>query len=273
MFENIDRFAHAYLLYGHDEKVLEESALELITKALSLSENGISEEKARLVNLKTYPDMMIVQAEGKNVKIDSIRKVIRFLSLAAQFGDMKFAIIKDCQFLSIEAQNAMLKLLEEPLNNRMIILLADNTDNLLPTTLSRLFQIKISNDSSAYSSAMDEVLCEKIIAMLLEGEIETLFDVSAYMTKDKEKLNGFLMMLYNVFTDIYESKILNRNLKYPSFKEAADNISAKGANKVSEIIKGAIKLIRENASVVICTEAMLIGMREVYNAENSGNKI
>lgn len=273
MLNYSEHFAHAYLLYGNDERASENAALDLVKRAIEAQQGGISDSDVNLIRSLTYPDMMIVQAEGKNVKIDSIRKVIRFLSLAPQYADMKFAIIKQCQFLSIEAQNAMLKMLEEPLPNRMIILISDNTDNLLPTTLSRLRQVKVASEEAQVHKITDVALCENLTSMLLEGDIEKIFDVSAYLTKDKDRISEFLMSLHVVFTDIYESKMLNRAIKYTNYKEAAENISIKGALDIADIIKGAIKSIRENASPVICIEAMLISMREVYNAENSRNKI
>lgn len=65
--------------------------------------------------------------------VDEIRELKRIIATGIS------VIINDAQSLTPEAQNAFLKTLEEPPENTVIILLAENEDQLLPTVVSRCF--------------------------------------------------------------------------------------------------------------------------------------
>lgn len=89
--------------------------------------------------LERSSDFHVVAREQgkKNVSIDQIRELIRLLGLSA-FGDSyKVAIIKEADLLSESAANALLKVLEEPRDKVVIILLVNHSDLLLKTLLSR----------------------------------------------------------------------------------------------------------------------------------------
>ncbi len=92
------------------------------------------------------PDIVIVRPEieekkgvikEKNIKIEQIREMQKELSMTSHFGKMKVAIIDDADRLTVSAQNALLKTLEEPNENRLIILVCHNQEKILPTIKSR----------------------------------------------------------------------------------------------------------------------------------------
>ncbi len=88
-----------------------------------------------------HPNVKLVRAEdGKNIKIDQIREIISFLKLKSEKG--KVVIIEKAEKMNTEAANALLKTLEEPPDNSMIILTTSNQNNLLPTIVSRCKKIK-----------------------------------------------------------------------------------------------------------------------------------
>jgi len=69
--------------------------------------------------------------------IDAMREIIRRVSLSPMVSKFKVAIIDDAQRLNSEAQNALLKTLEEPRSDTVIILIVPNEEVLLPTIVSR----------------------------------------------------------------------------------------------------------------------------------------
>jgi len=69
--------------------------------------------------------------------IDAMREMIRRVSLSPMVSKFKVAIIDDAQKLNSEAQNALLKTLEEPRSDTVIILIVPNEEALLPTIVSR----------------------------------------------------------------------------------------------------------------------------------------
>lgn len=73
--------------------------------------------------------------------IDAVREMKRFFSLTPLNGKYKVAVIDNAHRLTDEAQNALLKILEEPSASSIIILVTSNPEELLPTILSRCQQI------------------------------------------------------------------------------------------------------------------------------------
>ncbi len=75
--------------------------------------------------------------DKKNISIEQVRDFIYSLSLSSFMGGYKVGIIKHADSLSLSAANALLKTLEEPKNKVVIILIAQDLDNLPATIVSR----------------------------------------------------------------------------------------------------------------------------------------
>lgn len=93
--------------------------------------------------LNIYPESAGKTA-ASTISIKKIQELNHFLSLTAPAGYLKLAGIYDAQFLTIEAQNALLKILEEPSDNSIIFLTADHSQNLLSTVVSRTQSLKFT---------------------------------------------------------------------------------------------------------------------------------
>lgn len=81
---------------------------------------------------------------GKTISIAEIRRVKNFLVLSPFSSKYKFAIINDAHVLTEEAQNALLKILEEANQSSVLILITSSPEQLLPTVISRCQEIKFS---------------------------------------------------------------------------------------------------------------------------------
>lgn len=84
-----------------------------------------------------HPDILHIYPD-KSIGIMEIRKVQDFLSRMPLQSAVNTVIIHQAELLTLPAQNAFLKTLEEPPNNSLIYLVSDNPDNLLPTIFSRV---------------------------------------------------------------------------------------------------------------------------------------
>ncbi len=89
-------------------------------------------------------DISTIEVEG-SIGIADVRNLQKVLFFAPLRGKTKAVIIKNAEKLTVEAQNSLLKILEEPPNNTIIILTAENRDFLLPTVLSRCNIIYLSS--------------------------------------------------------------------------------------------------------------------------------
>jgi len=86
-----------------------------------------------------HPDLRVVEpAEpGKAIGIEDVRELIHAMGLKPRDPGPRIAIVREAQLLTVHAQSAMLKLLEEPPGFSVIILVTENLASILPTIRSR----------------------------------------------------------------------------------------------------------------------------------------
>ena len=91
----------------------------------------------------SHPDLRIMEPaeEGKAILIDTIRSVGDFLSLKGHYGSRQIVIINPAEAMNRLAANSLLKTLEEPSPEALIILVSSKPSLLLPTIRSRCQQI------------------------------------------------------------------------------------------------------------------------------------
>ncbi len=95
--------------------------------------------------LQSYPYFKLIGPAKDSISIESIRELQHFLQLRT-LGERQLrrvVIIEHAEGLTVEAQNAFLKLLEEPPADTVLLLTVDNQRALLPTILSRVQTIPV----------------------------------------------------------------------------------------------------------------------------------
>jgi DNA polymerase-3 subunit delta' len=100
-------------------------------------------------SLENNPDFYVIEPIGNTIKIDQIRDIIKKTFEKPISSDKKIYIINDSNKMTKEAQNALLKTLEEPPQYVVIILIAENKNLFLPTIKSRCTEIffnKLTDD-------------------------------------------------------------------------------------------------------------------------------
>ena len=145
---------HAILISGVDGSGKQELAQWLI-KVL-VCQSPVRQQESQLLHAcgqcktcllhqsKTYPDHIHVESQTKTIGIDEIRLASRFLEKTAHIGINKTVLIPKAEKMTVAAANALLKTLEEPTDNSVIVLLSCDATSLLPTIISRcrLFNIR-----------------------------------------------------------------------------------------------------------------------------------
>lgn len=94
-----------------------------------------------------HPDMLVLEKtddDKKNISVDEAREIGKFLSLTPAESPYRVAIIDSIDDFNQSSANAILKILEEPNKNTVLILLCHNKINLLPTIKSRCSEIKFT---------------------------------------------------------------------------------------------------------------------------------
>jgi DNA polymerase III delta prime subunit len=143
---------------------------------------------------KIAPVDRAILASEQALGIEDIRQIQRTIFLSPAGGNTKGILVRNSQSLTLPAQNAFLKLLEEPPAHALIVLQTPNSDLLLPTILSRCFVIESqpSKNPQPPQPFTQESLTEKE-AMELAGEKgktkeEALSFLASYIMARREKM-------------------------------------------------------------------------------------
>jgi DNA polymerase III subunit delta' len=124
-----------------------------------------------------HPDFIALEPaeDKKGLDVDQVRALIPLLRRTASDGGWRVVIIDDADTMNRNAQNALLKILEEPPANTALILIANNTSAFLPTVRSRcrMFDFK-PLDQDAFTR-----LLQRHNPAMMTEEINQLYDMCA----------------------------------------------------------------------------------------------
>ncbi len=143
-----NRLAHAYIFLGPDQqkKVWLASALaKTLFCTASLQDYCDECPSCRKVTKHNHPDVMWLRPVGATrvIKMEMIRELQSSLSLKSFEGGRKLVFILNADRMREDAANAMLKTIEEPSAETIIILMANDVERILPTIISRCQQLSL----------------------------------------------------------------------------------------------------------------------------------
>ena len=96
----------------------------------------------RRIEAGEHPDILWIKPEkNKAIKIDEVRKAKEMLSLKPYEAPMSVCVIEDAHMMTQEAQNALLKVLEEPPGYSLLVLVTHKKELLLDTVISRCSEV------------------------------------------------------------------------------------------------------------------------------------
>jgi DNA polymerase III subunit delta' len=98
----------------------------------------------RKIEADSHPDVIRIEPVGQFIRIAQIRELLGTLAMKPYEAKLRVVIISDAHAMNPEAGNALLKILEEPPENTILILTACGTADLLPTIVSRCQQIRFN---------------------------------------------------------------------------------------------------------------------------------
>ena len=166
---NSNSVSHSYLLIGKSGIGKQLFAKELAKKVMCLGDEKC--ESCRKFDANSNPDFQIVVPDGKTVKIEQIRNLQAKIVEKPIISSKKVYIIDDADSTSEEAQNCLLKTLEEPPEYAMIILICANENRILETIKSRCVIIKFE-DLTDEQIASYLNLHDKELIKLCDGSLE-----------------------------------------------------------------------------------------------------
>lgn len=139
-----NRLPHAYLFIGskgtHKAKLADYFSHALLCQQVSANGEPCQQcHSCQLISGRTHPNILWVEPEkeGAAIKVDQVREVSEFISQTSFADKQRIVIIHPADDMNMNAANALLKTLEEPAADSLLILISDKNGHLPATILSR----------------------------------------------------------------------------------------------------------------------------------------
>lgn len=190
-----------------------------------------SHTSSLLKERKIDPIDIDIRSYEKAVGIEDVRNIRKSILLKPFRSKTKAVIIETYEGITIEAQNSLLKILEEPPGNTIIVITAPKKDSFLPTIISRCKIIALQEDKTKLTE-VDISKFGDALSILLNGKVGDKLRIAQDIAGDKENVPLWLEKMA-VFA---ENKLVNdsNNLKYLNFlKELQGTCKAIKSTNVS----------------------------------------
>ena len=172
---DLGRLSHAYLISAPDMQAALSQAGELAAAAVCTGEGIKPCHQCRAchkVAENIHPDVItIARLEDdkgrpkREIGVDQIRQLSADACIMPNEAERKVYIIREAETMNVPAQNAALKLLEEPPLGALFLLCTTNASQLLPTVRSRCVELNLTGAQAAPDQAMAQLAAAYIKAV------------------------------------------------------------------------------------------------------------
>ncbi|KTD34211.1 DNA polymerase III subunit delta' [Legionella moravica] len=209
-----------------------------MTTSLLLCKSGQNEpclccSDCQMVERMEHPDVEWIKPEktGGAIKVDQIRELQSSAYLTPQRSGYRLIVIESADRMNTASANALLKILEEPTQHTVFVLIAQQLSTVLPTVLSRcqIITFSMADDSAANNLLMlgKHYTPESERAQLLQ-QADVILDGLIALIERKQhpcvlaaqwtqfELGSFLWFLYLVFSQIQNMHVLKMTVTGPA---------------------------------------------------------
>lgn len=201
------KFPHAVILQCLDEKFCEEIALEIAEILLCTENIKPCGKCSNCVKMKSgfHPDVNVIasQGAGKSIKVEDIRFIRDDAHVVSNEGGYKLYIIKNSQLMTLQAQNAFIKILEEPPEKVIFMLLCESDVGLLDTVKSRSQIFRFDRDLNSTEKPLYIELAEKLALAASEKDIYRVMEYTAKIPNDRKLFKNVLESLISQILTMY----------------------------------------------------------------------
>ena len=270
----LKKISHSYIFWGTEGIGKKLIAKEFAKRILCLEQQEDCKCKSCIeFDSDNNPDFQLIEPNEGKVKIEQIREMQRKVAEKPIISNKKVYIIENSDTMTTEAQNCLLKILEEPPEYITIILICSNEDNLLSTIKSRCTRmhfepidtekikkylkqnypdqeisdniinlsqgsigkaIKLNENKSIYENI------EKILLSMQKSDLIEIIQMSEEIYKAKEEIISILE-----YMNVVLLKLSKQNIKYI---------------KCIEIVEQTKKRLKANSNYDMCIDNLLFNM-------------
>lgn len=255
----LEKLSHAYIFEGRleDTRKMYGDFAEKIFKD--------TDKRDKSLGLERFFDLDIIRPEKDRIPIDAIREIKKKVFERPLESDHKVFIIERADCMRAEAQNALLKTLEDLPEYCIIILTTDNRNKLYDTILSRCQLISDYREEDRFLASEE---FEEVIALLkraYQGRYYAVISSKSIIEKFKDRKKELVNQLEVFFSDLLSFKLgvyqsqSQRYIKYLGFfKDLSQNKIEEVILKLEEINE----LLRVNINFQLAFENFLFTLME-----------
>lgn len=219
----------------------------------------------RKIEKSIHPDVITitVREDKTSIAIEQIREMTKGLQFRAVMGGYNIRIIDDAHLMQKDAANSLLKILEEPPENTVIILITPVPKSLPSTIISRcavmyfgiLSDMEIRNEIKKYDLPSDE---SEFISSIASGSLGRAIELA----KNRENISDYK----NIISDFQNGKFFNK--KFKERKEAVDLLNMLAARvriEMPEKLEDVLKMknyITRNANIGLIFEVLKNNLKQ-----------
>ena len=269
------KYSHSYIFWGTEGIGKKLIAKQMAKSILCLDEQDIDCKCKSCIEFDSSnnPDFQLIEAVEGKIKIEQIREMQRKVSEKPIISDKKVYIIDDADTMTTEAQNCLLKTLEEPPEYITIILICTNENNLLTTIKSRCTKMyfeplnkeclkKYIDKNYSYQKISENIIdlsqgsikklnqlnenkdtyenIEKIFLNMQDKDLIEIVQMSEGIYKAKEEIKSILE-----YMNVILLKLSKQNTKYI---------------KCIDIVEQTKKRLKANSNYDMCIDNLLFNM-------------
>lgn len=269
------RLSHALIFEGSCEDTRLSAAIEL-SKALlceaKLRPCGVCSSCMKTAS-KSHPDLHIITKapDSSIIKVDAVREIRAKAQLLPNEGAKSVFIISEAQFMNPSAQNALLKIFEEPQSHVVFILTCPSKAALLETVISRATSYSLGEEFSKDNSEKTALAKEKaneLLSCFISGNELSFIRKTAEFQKDRQFFLEVLKQLSPIVRDavVFQNGSKDFLSDYPdTAKKLSSVLTAKKAmelySAVSELIENAERSSNHNLTLTRLSS-------KLYNIKN-----
>lgn len=276
----LETLSHSYIFLGEEGIGKKLFAKEIAKALLCLEENKYCNNCKSCIEFDTNnnPDYYLIEPDGNNIKIEQIREIQKKVLEKPIISKRKVYIINDSDKMTKEAQNCLLKTLEEPPKYVTIILIGSNESAFLSTIKSRCTiinfeKISIEEIQKYMKENYDFEFQNQNILKATEGSISKAIEI--YEKKEKyEEIYELMINIKNIdiietlkkAKIIYESKEdINKILDYINIIMLEQAKTDYRYTNCIQIVENTKKRLKSNTNYDMSIDNMILHIKEEIN--------
>lgn len=275
-----NKLSHSYLFVGTQGIGKKMIATEFAKMILCLEDNKYCNHCKSCIEFDTNnnPDFVLISPDGNNIKIEQIRDIQKRIQEKPIISEKKAYIIDNADLMTTEAQNCLLKTLEEPPEFAVIILIGSNSNTFLPTIKSRC---TIMNFNKISDEEMTKYLREKCDVKNIDQNMLYMYQGSIGKALELKEKQEEYKNIENIINNINRYDLIdfinNAEILYKSKEEIndiLDYINVILFNKAKDeylytnciqIVENTKKRLKQNANYDMSIDNMLFNIWEEIN--------